>query len=330
MKISIIISTYNGEKYIAEQLESLRCQTRQPDEVIIRDDCSTDATVSIIQDYISHHKLYTWSFSVNERNCGWKRNFYNLMHEASGDLIFPCDQDDVWFLDKIDNMAQIMENNLNIMVLEGQPKKWVMPDNKEKGIKGWVVNILDLISEVKERSKNTGRIEKISFGKSFMRAWPGCALCIRKDLYNSIKDRWIEVIPHDAFVSLFAKMNNAYYRYDKEVIQWRKHISSTTRNVEKSSKNRISEIERDKEIIQLIFDYAKYKNATREVSIINGAICWNNYRKQLLTKGNPLYVILLIRYLSYYVQKRRILSDLIYGISNKNTERIHGKKNKQN
>ena len=47
MIISVVMTTYNGEKYILEQLESIRCQTRIPDEVIIKDDCSKDKTVSI-------------------------------------------------------------------------------------------------------------------------------------------------------------------------------------------------------------------------------------------------------------------------------------------
>ena len=56
MKISILISSYNGEQYIREQLDSLRKQTRKPDEVIIADDCSTDHTVELAHEYINAHE----------------------------------------------------------------------------------------------------------------------------------------------------------------------------------------------------------------------------------------------------------------------------------
>ena len=101
MKTSIILSTYNGEKYIVEQLDSLRQQTRPADEVLIRDDCSSDNTVQTVKDYIARYQLNNWSIQKNTQNQGWKKNFSNLLTDASGDVIFPCDQDDIWHLDKV-------------------------------------------------------------------------------------------------------------------------------------------------------------------------------------------------------------------------------------
>ncbi len=108
MTVSVALATYNGEKYVIEQLNSLLNQSRQPDEVIIIDDCSTDSTPQIVRDYISAHSL-PWKFSVAESNSGYKKNFYNCIKATSGDVVFLCDQDDVWYPDKIEKTLGIFE-----------------------------------------------------------------------------------------------------------------------------------------------------------------------------------------------------------------------------
>lgn len=57
MKTSVVLSTYNGEQYIIEQLESIKNQTRIPDEVLIYDDCSTDQTVELVRNFIDKNRL---------------------------------------------------------------------------------------------------------------------------------------------------------------------------------------------------------------------------------------------------------------------------------
>ena len=71
MKLSVVISTYNGEDYIERQLDSIKNQTRPADEVLIIDDCSTDNTVNIIRRYIEKNDLCSWKFEVNNQNKGW-------------------------------------------------------------------------------------------------------------------------------------------------------------------------------------------------------------------------------------------------------------------
>ena len=72
MKLSIVISSYNGAKHIEEQLNSLRLQTRPADEVLICDDGSTDGTVKIVSDFINSYELQNWKLIVNESK--WRRN----------------------------------------------------------------------------------------------------------------------------------------------------------------------------------------------------------------------------------------------------------------
>ena len=108
MYLSVVISTYNGSKYILEQLDSIRNQTRRADEVMIIDDCSTDDTVEKINNFLKKYNLNNWKIVKNVENKGWKRNFMEGIWRSNGDLIFPCDQDDIWMPDKLQLMEAIM------------------------------------------------------------------------------------------------------------------------------------------------------------------------------------------------------------------------------
>jgi glycosyltransferase involved in cell wall biosynthesis len=113
---SIAMCTYNGEKYIEEQLQSIIQQTMEPDEIIICDDCSQDNTVSIIK-----HTLEKWSgkwqLIVNEKNLGYKKNFQKAITLCSGDIIYLSDQDDVWDLKKIEIMSQTFADYPNAVLV---------------------------------------------------------------------------------------------------------------------------------------------------------------------------------------------------------------------
>lgn len=119
MKVSVLMTTYNGEKYISEQLESILRQSRQADEVIICDDCSGDGTVGVIKDFIYKNELVNWTLYQNKENKGWRRNFIEGLQYTSGDVIFFSDQDDIWLPHKIEKMTDIMEKSKRIHCLAG-------------------------------------------------------------------------------------------------------------------------------------------------------------------------------------------------------------------
>jgi cellulose synthase/poly-beta-1,6-N-acetylglucosamine synthase-like glycosyltransferase len=101
MRISIAMATYNGAIHLQEQLDSFLAQTRQPDELVVCDDGSTDATLDILGRFCQKA-----SFSVkiirNDTNLGFTKNFEKALSNCSGDLILLSDQDDVWFANKVD------------------------------------------------------------------------------------------------------------------------------------------------------------------------------------------------------------------------------------
>ena len=103
MKVSIALATYNGAKYLKQQLDSFQAQTCLPDELVVCDDCSKDNTVEILEEFKE-----TASFIViiiqNESNLGYTGNFEKAISLCSGNLIFISDQDDVWFNNKIETI----------------------------------------------------------------------------------------------------------------------------------------------------------------------------------------------------------------------------------
>jgi glycosyltransferase involved in cell wall biosynthesis len=93
--ISIALATYNGETYLAEQLESLAAQTRLPAELVVADDCSTDRTVEIANEFASRAP-FPVHIIRGENRLGFRDNFMRAAQRCAHELIAFCDQDDIW------------------------------------------------------------------------------------------------------------------------------------------------------------------------------------------------------------------------------------------
>lgn len=116
MKISVAMATYNGAKYLQEQLDSFVAQTRQPDELVVTDDCSTDDTVRIVEAFAASAPFEV-ILQRNEHNYGYAGNFNQALIRTSGDLVFLSDQDDVWFPEKIERIADIATRDSRALVV---------------------------------------------------------------------------------------------------------------------------------------------------------------------------------------------------------------------
>lgn len=98
--VAIIMATYNGEKYVGEQIDSILSSTYQDFELFIYDDGSKDNTMSILRDYEGRYpdKIHAYQ---NEKNLGVTANFLNALSRTTTDYVMFCDQDDVWKNHKI-------------------------------------------------------------------------------------------------------------------------------------------------------------------------------------------------------------------------------------
>lgn len=111
--VHILLATYNGSKYIREQLDSLLAQTYPNISIYIRDDGSNDNTVSILQDYIANNTSSREIILLenNGHNLGCPASFYQLLKECSpADYYAFCDQDDIWYPDKIKWAVEKLES----------------------------------------------------------------------------------------------------------------------------------------------------------------------------------------------------------------------------
>ncbi|WP_297985037.1 glycosyltransferase [uncultured Chryseobacterium sp.] len=110
MKTSVALCTYNGAKYIAEQLDSILQQSIPVDEIVVCDDGSTDGTMQILQKY---HAEFPNIFKIhqNVQTLRVIKNFEKAIHLSSGDVIFLCDQDDVWFPNKVKTVLRYFSAN---------------------------------------------------------------------------------------------------------------------------------------------------------------------------------------------------------------------------
>ena len=109
LSLSVALASYNGECYISEQLDSIARQSRLPDELIVSDDASNDTTRAIVLDF-ARRARFPVRLRTNSQQLGSTRNFEAAIRACGGDIIFLCDQDDVWYPDKI---ALIEERFIN-------------------------------------------------------------------------------------------------------------------------------------------------------------------------------------------------------------------------
>jgi glycosyltransferase involved in cell wall biosynthesis len=116
MKISIALASYNGEKYIQEQLDSFVQQTRQPDELVVSDDGSGDGTLDIVEAF-RESAPFEVRVLRDQENLGYAGNFNRALSATTGDLVFLSDQDDVWFPEKLERMERAARDDPDALLI---------------------------------------------------------------------------------------------------------------------------------------------------------------------------------------------------------------------
>jgi glycosyltransferase involved in cell wall biosynthesis len=218
MKIAVVIATYNGEKYIEEQLFSIYKQTLSPEQVIICDDCSTDATVKLIQKFMEKHKLTSkWHLYINEENLGYPTNFYNCLDKSNAKYCFFSDQDDIWHPQKIEKMMSVLEKHeeINLMCCN-----YAIVNAKGQEMYGGMVSR-------RKSSENLSLVSVDKILKTF--TYPGMAMVVRNDFYNKLCPVFVKSkIPHDFILALLASDVNSFYYYDFVGVYHRYHDNNVS------------------------------------------------------------------------------------------------------
>ena len=116
MTVSVAMATFNGARFLEPQLESLACQRRVPDELVVCDDGSTDATTEILESF-RRRAPFAVRVTRNERHLGWMENFVIALGGCQGEIVAWCDQDDIWHPDKLARCAPILRADTRVALV---------------------------------------------------------------------------------------------------------------------------------------------------------------------------------------------------------------------
>lgn len=220
MKVSVAMTTYNGEKYLIEQLDSIRNQTRPVDEVVILDDISKDNTVALAREYIEKNGLTeTWSITQNEKNLGYADNFCSAIEKTSGELIFFCDQDDIWIEDRVEKMVAVMEKNPAVMMLGSEFEPFACSEDAPS-----------IDKKVLAGFHGDGSLEKVEFNaKNVFIGSEGCTMCIRREFFERTKSFRFAGWAHDEYVWKLSLCEDGCYILHEKTLMRRMHSSNVSK-----------------------------------------------------------------------------------------------------
>ncbi len=213
--LSIALCTYNGSKFLREQLQSLASQTLQPFEVVITDDCSNDDTLSIIQEF---DKLLNIKVFVNDYSLKVTKNFEKAVSLCSGDLIFMCDQDDIWHPDKLAKISQYFQDNpTQLAVFSDAELVDEQGVNLNKNFFSAVRFQETQIQEFKE-----GKVVKLLLAGNRS---AGCMMAFRKELVDKIIPfpTHIPLMIHDNWLTIVVAMLDSLGLIEEKLISYRQH-----------------------------------------------------------------------------------------------------------
>lgn len=214
--VSVVLCTYNGEEFLAQQLESILAQTVVPDEIIISDDGSTDSTLAIARDFSARHPALTWSIAARKAPLGVTENFASALVTARGDLIALSDQDDLWEPHRI-SAAMSAFRDESILLVHSDA---TLVDSEGARL-GSLMSTLNLTSGERE-ALNSGRALDALMRRNLV---TGATVMMRRTLLESalpIPQSWV----HDEWLALIAASRRGLVFVDQPLIRYRQHGSN--------------------------------------------------------------------------------------------------------
>src|SRR2546428_7107566 len=213
MRISIALCTYNGAKYLAHQLESFVRQERKPDEVIVRDDRSTDETPLVLERF-AETAPFAVRWAMNDRHLGSTANFDRTIQECTGELIALCDQDDVWRPEKLQRMEAVFHGDPSI-VLAASNAELIDAEGEGTGRDLW--SAVGFSEGVREKFRQDAA--QVLLRQTCL---PGATMVFRRELLP-----WVCPIPqtwvHDAWIAQIAALVGGIRLVSDDLIAYRVH-----------------------------------------------------------------------------------------------------------
>lgn len=245
--VSVVIATYNGERFLREQLDSIYRQTYTNIEVVVADDCSTDETTRILEEYSKKHGLL---YVINEKNLGYAKNFERAFSLSNGKFVAFCDQDDIWHPQKI----EILVNTIGDKFL-------AFCDAKIIDIKG------NLLHKSRNRFLYT-TLEKdlgVQYRPFVKSNALGCELLIKREIFEKSLPL-PEHMSHDGWALLIANMLKSSKYVNKQLLDYRIHDKNVSGlNFMKSKADRLFS-----KILKIILGpmYISLRDTYRQIELV--------------------------------------------------------------
>ncbi len=239
-KIDILLATYNGEKYLKDQLDSILNQTYNNFRLLISDDCSTDKTRNILEEYKNKDNRIELFFQKN--NLGVIRNFEFLLNKVENKYYMFSDQDDIWKEFKIEKSVKKIEESDSDLVYSD-------------------LEVVDENLKVKYDSywKLKGFYKKIKKYNNFESLYlnnfvTGCTIISKKELIKKFLPlpNTSKYVLHDYWITLIISQDGKISYIEEPLIRYRQH-----KNNKVGSKKKSSELKSIDEIRQLFIDVKK-------------------------------------------------------------------------
>lgn len=209
--ISVCMATYNGERYLKQQLESILCQLSADDEVIISDDGSKDQTFSIIESF-HDPRIHVYQ---NEGVHGFVGNFNNAFQHVKGDYIFLSDQDDVWMPNKVKTVMKYLTNSKDLITHNAQI---IDGEGNDLG--------RDYFSRLHNKTGFWANLWKTRF--------LGCCMCFNRKVLDKCMPMPLGVTGHDYWIGMMALRHFNVKFIEDKLICYRRHGGNVSPSGEES------------------------------------------------------------------------------------------------
>lgn len=209
VRVSVCMATYNGQEFVAEQVDSILEQLTSVDELIIVDDASTDGTVDVVRRLDDPRIVLLPS----KENRGYVASFEKAITASRGEYIMLSDQDDVWTAGRVDTLVNALQSKnfaaSNFTVFGGPANRYHKIQLKEADSRRWVANLITTWIGV--------------------RPYYGCTMAFRaaaKKLILPFPDFLTET--HDQWIAIVANLNQDMIHVEAPTVARRLHDENTT------------------------------------------------------------------------------------------------------
>lgn len=223
-KVDILVATYNGEKYLKEQIESLLNQTYKNIQIIISDDCSKDGTREILKQYEKNDKIKIF---YQEKNLGYVKNFEFLLKQVQSELYMLCDQDDVWKEEKVQkSVEKLKQEDLDLVFGDLE----VVDENLNMVLKSYA-DYMHLSHKIKKYC-NDYRLQYL------YNCMTGCTILSKKIFLDKILPIPIDskYLIHDYWIGLIVSLNGKVGYIKESYILYRQHGNNQVGTAKASKK----------------------------------------------------------------------------------------------